>query len=79
MTIFCPHPGCGLEMWDYDSRLYTCKNGHKMAKTDVQPATPRTVAATHVVVPRPSWWQSPVIPWAVAGVLAVGQILEVLL
>lgn len=79
MTVYCPHEHCGREMWRYDERLYTCRRGHKMAADAVQPATPRVEQSTHIIVPRPRWWQHPAIPWGVAGVLALAQVLEVVL
>lgn len=79
MTVTCPHPDCGREMWEYDPHLYTCKAGHKMAKDHVLPGTPRREPATHVVIQRPALWQDYRIGYALAVVLAVAQILEVVL
>lgn len=79
MTVYCPHEGCGREMWEYDQHLYTCKDGHKMSKDHVLPGTPRIVDPTHVVAARPSWWQDYRIGYALAVVFGVAQIVEVLL
>lgn len=79
MTVTCPQPDCGRDMWAYDHHLYTCKAGHKMAKDHVLPAVPRVEQPTHVVVERPAWWQDHRIAYAIAAVLAAVQILEAVL
>lgn len=73
-------PICGTSMWLKRPGYYGCKFGHEMAQNAM--IAPAELEKRLVVIqPRVHWpwWRHAEIPWVLAGVLLIVQIVEVVL